>query len=199
MSSSFKKSPEPRTQLREFNVGEPDEPSVNPVFNAQRQAPGYELSAAEREELQRYRRDGNREEKVGDYAKKRIELLANIGRLTKTVEIDGITFALKTLKAKEARSITMSIFSCVNDMDASFEIRRQTLAKAIYEIDGQTVEDTLGGDDFSLRLALIDDMEDATVIKLYNEFNELRNEVQTKYKLNTEQEVKEVIEDIKKS
>lgn len=200
LMSSFKKTTGPQqTQLREFNVGDPDEPSVNPVYNAQHQAPGYELSAAEREELQRYRRNISKEEKVGDYAKKRIEILANIGRLTRNVEIDGIVFSLRTLKAKEARLATMSIFSCVNDTDASFEIRRQTLARAIYEIDGQPTELALGGDDFNLKLQLVDDMEDVTIVRLYNEFNELRNEIQTKYGLKTEQEVKEVLEDIKKS
>lgn len=199
MSSSFykKSSPEQQSPLREFNVGDPDELSMNPMYRAQQQAPGYELSAAEREELQRLRREP-KEEKMGDYAKKRIEILANIGRLTKNVEMDGITFALRTLKAKEARAATMSIFGCVNDVDASFEIRRQTLARAIYEIDGQPIESALGGDDFALKLDLIDDMEDVTIIRLYNEFNELRNEIQTKYGLKTEQEVKEVLEDIKK-
>jgi cell fate (sporulation/competence/biofilm development) regulator YlbF (YheA/YmcA/DUF963 family) len=199
MSSSFKKTAEPQSHLREFNVGDPDEPSANPMYRAAQQAPGYELSAGEREELQQYRRNISKEDKVGDYAKKRIEILADIGRLTKTIEIDGVTFTLRTLKSKEARTVTMSIFGCLNDVDASFEIRRQTLARAIYEIDGQPTANALGGDDFALRLALIDDMEDATIIKLYNEFNELRNEVQTKYRLNTEQEVKEVLEDIKKS
>lgn len=200
MSSSFKKTTESQSHLREFNVGDPDEPSANPMYRAAQQAPGYELSAGEREELQQYRRNlSSKEDKVGDYAKKRVELLANIGRLTKVVEIDGVTFSLRTLKTKEAREATMAIFGCVNDVDASFEIRRQTLARAIYEIDGQATELALGGDDFTLKLKLVDDMEDVTVIRLYNEFNMLRNEVQTKYGLKTEQEVKEVLEDIKKS
>jgi hypothetical protein len=200
MSSSFKKTAEPQSHLREFNVGDPDEPSLNPMYRAAQQAPGYELSAGEREELQQYRRNiSSKEDKVGDYAKKRVELLANIGRLTKVVEIDGVTFSLRTLKTKEAREATMAIFGCVNDVDASFEIRRQTLARAIYEIDGQATELALGGDDFTFKLQLVDDMEDVTVIRLYNEFNMLRNEVQTKYGLKTEQEVKEVLEDIKKS
>ena len=201
MSSSFyKKSSEPPTPLREFNVGEPDDdqPTLNPMYRAAQPPPGYELSAAEREELQQRRR-GSKEEKMGDYAKKRIEILANIGRLTKNVDMEGITFSLRTLKTKEARATTMSIFGCVNDVDASFEIRRQTLARAIYEIDGQPTETALGGDDFNLKLQLVDDMEDVTINKLYNEFNTLRNEVQTKYGLQTEQEVKEVLEDIKKS
>jgi hypothetical protein len=198
MSSSFyKKSSEPQTQLREFNVGEPEEyASVNPYM--QQQAPGYELSAAEREELQQYRRETNKEVKIGDHAKKRIEILAGIGRLTRAVEIEGIQFVLRSLKAKEARECTMSIFDCTNDVDASFEIRRQTLARAIFEVDGQPLDAAIGGADFALKLKLIDDMEDVTIIRLYNEFNELRNEVQTKYGLKSEQEVKEVLEDIKK-
>lgn len=200
MSSSFyKKSSEPQTQLREFNVGDLDEHESTPyVPSFKQQAVGYDLSPAEREELQRYRREGSKEAKIGDHAKQRIELLAGIGRLTRHVELDGVQFSLRSLKAREARETTMSIFACANDVDASFEIRRQTLARALYEIDGQPLEAALGGVDFSLKLKLIDDMEDVTIIRLYNEFNELRNEIQNKYGLKSEQEVKEVLEDIKK-
>lgn len=202
MSSFYKKSTEPQTQLREFNVGDSEEHTplnVMHMQNMQQQAPGYDLSAAERDELQQYRRGVSKETKMSDHAKKRVEILANIGRLTRNVDIDGIQFALRSLKAREARETTMSIFACVNDVDASFEIRRQTLARAIYEIDGQSLDVALGGSDFALKLKLIDDMEDVTIIRLYNEFNELRNEIQTRYGLQSEKEVKEVLEDIKKS
>jgi hypothetical protein len=210
MSSSFyRKSSEGQSKLREFNVGEPTDlpetdypmhPEITqPGFAPGRTAPGYELSAAEREELQRLRSESaGKPNRIGEHAKKRIEILANLGRLTKEVKVDGINFSLRTLKAKEAREATMSIFSCQNDVDASFEIRRQSLARSIYEIDGQPIELAVGGDDLEAKLGLIDDMEDVAIVKLYNAFNELRGEVQTKYGLQSEKEVKEVVEDLKK-
>lgn len=210
MSSSFyRKSSESPSKLREFNVGDPaDMPNIpmdyqmpqdmnHPASEAGRAA--YQLSPAEREELQRLRNEtANKQTKITDHAKKRIEILANLGRLTKQVEVDGVSFSLRTLKAKEAREATMSIFDCKNDIEASFEIRRQTLARAIYEIDGQPIELAVGGNSLDAKLDLVDEMEDVAIIKLYNEFNTLRNEVQTKYGLQSEKEVKEVVEDLKK-
>ena len=211
MSSSFyrKSSSEAPQKLREFNVGDPaDMPTIPQDYQMPQDlnypAPmprtqGYELSAAEREELQRLRSENvNKSPRPTDHAKKRIEILANLGRLTKEVEVDGVTFSLKTLKSREAREATMAIFNCKNDIEASFEIRRQTLARAIYEIDGQAIEYAVGGTSLEAKLELVDEMEDATIIKLYNEFNALRSEVETKYGLKSEKEVKEVVEDLKK-
>ena len=194
MSSFKKNTTESHTKLREFNVGEPEESNMPDT----QYAPGYELSPSEREELQRYRQDMKQMPRIGEHAKTRIEILANIGRSTREAEIDGITFGLRTLKSREAREATMSIFGCANDVDASFEIRRQTLARAIYEIDGQSMEFAVGSNNLDSKLQVIDGMEDVMIVKLYNEFNMLRNEVQTKYGLQTEKEVKAVAEDIKK-
>lgn len=203
MSSSFyakKPVDQPPTKLREFNVGGPEdetEGNMGPaMFN--HQTP-HELSAAEREELQRMRKEAtSKAPRIGDHARKRIELLANIGRLSKDVDIEGIVFSIRTLKTKETREATMSIFECKNDADAAFEIRRQTLARAINQIDGQDLELALGGSDFGLKLDLIDGMEDVVVGKLYNAFNDLRQEARTKYGLDSEQQAKEVVDDLKK-
>ena len=206
MSSSFyrKSEPQVRPTTRQFDVGEPDYPPTMDTASfkipeTMQQAPGQELTPAEREKFLRERKEAlSNQSKIGDYAKKRLELLADIGRLTADVVVEGITFSLRTLKAKEARDATMSIFNCSNDADAAYEIRRQTLARAVHQIDGLSVEEILGTTDFEAKLELIDDMEDTIIIKLYNEFNALRNEVQVKYGVQTAQEVKEVVNDLKK-
>lgn len=189
-------------KLREFTVGEPDDmPPSGSNFEPQSLPAGYELSPAEREELVRLRKErfAGGVPKIGDHAKKRIEILANIGRLTKTVEIEGISFSLRTLKLKEAREATLfAVSSSATNVEVGFEIRRQTLARSIFQIDGQDVETALGGTDFNLRLQLIDDMEDTIFDKLYSEFDMLRKEVQTKYGIANEQQAKEVVEDLKK-
>lgn len=209
MSTFYKKTPsdnqQTRNKMREFNVGAEEEmPEIQSMQDfyakSMQEAPsGYELSVAEREELQKLRQETNKSQpRLGDYAKQRIEVLANIGRLTKNVELEGVVFTLRTLKDKEAREATMPIFNCKNDVEAALELRRQSLARSIYQIDGQDIETTLGGKDFNLKLQMIDSMEETIVTKLYNSFNELKQEVRVKFGLETEAKAKEVVEDIKK-
>lgn len=205
MSSFYKKQTTSNPNLREFNVGEPDDmsdlPNTQPMHAQQfpQFAPGQELSNQERDELQRFRRENAKNPpRIGEHARKRVEILANIGRLNKDVNVEGIVFSLRTLKTKETREVAMVAVGSKNDLDASFEIRRQTLARAIYKIDGEDVELALGGRDFNLKLQLVDDMEEAITTKLYKECDSLRQESEEKYGLKTPQEVKEVVEDIKK-
>ena len=196
-SPSFRRrQAEQRVGLREFNVGVPDD--VEPSYPVR----GYqaeEISPSERDHLQRVRKEEMaRGPKITDGAKKRIEILANIGRLTKDVEMDGVTFSLRTLKNKETRETTLSIFEARNDADASFELRKQTLARALFKIDGRDIDEVLGGYEIERVLQFIDDLEEIVVNRLYNEFNSLRQEVLTKYGLNSEKDVKEVLDNVKK-
>ncbi len=164
------------------------------------QGAGYELSVAEREELQRLRHDSYaNKNKLGEHAKKRVEILADIGRLTRDVTVGGITFSLRTLKNREARETTTSIMKCPNDLDASYELKRQTLARSIFQVDGRDIEEALGGTSFDLKLALVDEMEEVVIIKLYNEFHKMRDDVVSQYGILSEKDVKEVVADVKKS
>lgn len=203
--SSFHRKPHsPQAQLRQFDVGSEEffGPEQDLPVEAQQnmhKAPSAPrtLSTEERQAYTRARKNPL-EEKLGDYGRKRIEILANIGRLSKTVEIEGVLFTLRTLKNKEVRETTLSIFKCINDIDAHYEFRRQILARSIYQIDTVDIESHVGGSDLELRLEMIDEMEDVTVSKLFTEYNALKQEVQTKYGLATDQQVKEVVADIKK-
>lgn len=193
-----------QSKLREFNVGIPQNDAFDPhapeMFEEQPPLVRKELTAAEREELQKLRREQiNNAAKITDHAKKRTELLANIGRLTKDVEIEGYIFSLRTLKTKEAREATLSIFNCANDAEAAFELRKQSLARSLYQINGQPLDLILGGVGLEHRLNFIEEeLEDTIMNKLYNEFLNLRQESRDKYGVQTEEEVKEVMEDLKK-
>lgn len=197
MSSFYSKKPTQDSQLREFNVGEPE--VANPFANLgpfERR----ELSPEERQLLHNMRQtEVEKESTISTQAKQRIEILANIGRLTKTIVIDNISFELKTLKAKETEDAHLTIFKCKTDAEAAYELRRQKLARALYLIDGKEVELTLGGKDFNLKLQLIDLMEEVTVNRLYKGLEELEKEVSDKYLPKNETEIKGVLEDIKKS
>jgi len=158
------------------------------------------LSQKEIEEYHRMRKEQlESNSMISDYAKKRVEIITGTGSLTKDVDLDGHKFSLRTLKNKETKEAMMeSIGASKNDMEAMYETRRQFLARSLFRIDDADIALVLGSSDLSTRLYFIDELEESVVDKLYVEFNNLRNEVRDKYTPKTSQEVKEVIEDIKK-
>lgn len=191
MSSSFKQPVQPNRNLREFNVGSSDEfHQEDPSDIAQFE---QDVKAARAEKMSAVN-------KVSDQARKRIDILSNIGRLVKDVSIEGTVFTLRTLKAKEAREATTAAFTtALTQLDASFEMRKQQLARSIYKIDGHEMGAVLGNNSIDAVLSFIEnDLEEVVFNKLFDEYNALKKEVQTKYGINSDEEVKEVIEDLKK-
>lgn len=161
--------------------------------------PPQELSPGEIAEMNRLRQEqATIQNKMSDYAKKRSELLVGIGRLSRDVMLDGITFTLRTLKYREGKEAMLSSLNVKSDAEASFEIRRQTLARSISNIDGKEIDLVLGSLGLEAKLEFIDSLEDIIVDRLYAEFQKLRDEVKNKYGLNTEVAVKEVAADLKK-
>jgi hypothetical protein len=137
--------------------------------------------------------------RIGDESKKRIEILGNIGRLTKDVVIGENTFSLRTLKAKETRESAMSAFATSRtELELSFAARQQQLARSITKIDGNDFGLTIGSDDLDKKIAVIEDWEEIVVNKLFNEFMKLKNEAEAKYGISTVEEAKEVAADLKK-
>lgn len=176
--------------LREFTVGEPEE-------DPRTQMRPDELEANIREARRQKLENIN---KIEDAAKKRIEILANIGRLTKDVSIGGFKFSLRTLKAKESREAALATFStAVTQIEASYEARKQQLARSIFKIDGEDIELIIGSNSLQDKMRFIEDnLEDVVVEKLWNEFVALKEESKDKYGINTVKEAEEVSEDLKK-
>jgi hypothetical protein len=196
--STFKKN-FPATQgapLREFNVG-----SAETITSSFGPPPSNQVSP---EVEQRYTQI--REEraasmnKIGDENKKRIEILADIGRLTKDVVIGKTTFSLKTLKAKETREAAMASYASSKiELELSFNARQQQVARSITKIDGHDFSMVLGSEDFNKKLEFIEELEEIVVNKLFNEFMNLKKEAEDTYGISTIAEAKEVGEDLKKS
>lgn len=193
-NSSFKKPAPAQTQakpvMREFTVGSPED---------------FQQSMPSMDELESRAREINRQRlenvnKITDVAKKRIEILANIGKLTKDVEIGGYSFTIKTLKAKETREAAVATFATsLTQIEASYEARKQQLARSIIKIDGQNIEDIIGGASLEDKIKFIEEhLEDVVVEKLWNEFVSLKEESKTKYGINTQKDSEEVSEDLKK-
>lgn len=192
--------------LREFTVGAP-EPVQNAgaygQYNVAPQNVQQEYTPEQINEMERMIKEARKEkisslDKITEAAKKRIELLANIGRLTKDVAFEGVTFSLRTLKAKESKEAALDTFKVSTNLEAGYEARKQQLARAIYKIDGHDVSHVLGSDDLDAKLNFIEELEEHLVSRLFDEFTALKDEARTKFGINTEQDAKEVIEDLKK-
>lgn len=133
---------------------------------------------------------------VSPAVKKRAEILANLGRATAEVKIEGITFSLRTLKQQEVRATIKAVADMDLVSEQAYEMRTRTLANAIYLIDNQPVDLVIG--DLEQRIEAISNMDETIVSHLYRHYNDLNAKHKIKYNL-TEEEANEVAEDIKKS
>lgn len=196
-SSSFNKSiPNPTKPIREFSaIGDPDE-MEQPHSNSRLSDP-FDLSSEDLEEIKRMRQT-KLNPAISHSSKKRIEYLADLGKTTKDVKLGGEVFTLRTLKAKELREASLAMEKAETRVESVFAFRKYCLAFSLMEIDHKDLEILLDIKDLPGRLKLIDDMEENIVIQLFSAYNDLKNEADTKYALKTDNDVKEVAEDLKK-
>lgn len=137
-------------------------------------------------------------ERLNESAKRRIEMLCGVSRMTKELEIDGNIYALRTLKSKEIRDAVNASVKFDGSVDLSFETRKQFLARSLFQIAGTDINDFLNDDSFEAKLELLDNLEESIVSRLYAEYNKLSAESQEKYGIKNDTDVKGVIEDLKK-
>jgi hypothetical protein len=137
-------------------------------------------------------------ERLSHGAKLRIEALCGMLKSTNEIDVDGVKFVLRTLKAKEQREAIVAASSFDGTPHAAFEIRRQLLARAIVQIQGTDIELFLGDPSLEARLEAVEEFEEMTLIKLYAEYIDMVQATQNKYFVKTEVEAKEVMEDLKK-
>ena len=157
-----------------------------------------ELSDIERQviESRKARRDGK--ERMSDGARRRIEMLIGMTQLTKTVEVGGASFVLKTLQAKEARTALTAAAEYDGTVQFSFEYSKQLLARSLTQISGVDIDQFLSSSDLETRLDFIDELPQSLFTRLYNEYVALDNESRDKFVMKNELQVQEVVEDLKK-
>jgi hypothetical protein len=160
--------------------------------------PMREMSDVEREIMAAKKAQREGKERLSDGAKRRIEILIGMTRLTKDVEIDGQHYGLQTLKSRELRDALVATVEFDGSIQLVFETRKQLLARSITMIAGVEISQFLNSPDLESRLDFIEDMDHALLLRLYNEYVSLAAEAQEKYALKTPAEVKEVVEDLKK-
>jgi len=133
---------------------------------------------------------------------KRAEFLAGFGSLTRDVDIDNVKFTLRTLKSKEfkhlfkfARELTNGTIS---EIEMNIAIRNETLLFAIQSVNDEPFEDVLGASSLEELRDKIEDIQEEILGRLFVEYQKLSDESKEKYALKSDEDVKEVLEDLKK-
>ncbi len=162
--------------------------------------PVYEQDPAEVERQIRQSREDRRSgrQRLDAGAKRRIEMLVGMTRITRQVDIDSNIFVLKTLRSKEMRDALMFASEYDGTIQSPFEIRKQLLARSITQVAGVEIEQFLGSYDIEAKYDFIDLMDESLLNRLYNEYLVLVQEAREKYSVKTEEDVKEIVKDLKK-
>lgn len=72
------------------------------------------------------------------------------------------------------------------------------MARSLTQVAGVDIDQFLGSNSLETRLAFIEELDDFLINRLYDEYLLLRKDAMSKYAINTADEAKEVMEDLKK-
>lgn len=201
--SDYDQQPMPQRPMRHTREQGPpvfDEASMR-EFQAQMQPPPHqvrEMSNIEMEMLAAKKAKREGKERLSDGARRRIEILVGMTRLSREVDIDGKLYKLQTLKSKELREALVATAEFDGSIQLVFETRKQLLARSLVVVAGVEIAQFLNSEDLQARLDFIEEIDHSLLLRLYNEYILLSNEAQEKYALKTVEEAKEVAEDLKK-
>jgi hypothetical protein len=175
--------------MQEFNAGM--QPQRGP-------SPMKDLTDDERRivELKKAQREGK--SRLSDGAKRRIEMLIGMTRLSRDIEIEGQLYKIQTLSSRELRDAITATAEFDGTVEFIFEHRKQLLARALVVVAGVDIAQFLNSYELQDKLDFIELMDHALLLRLYTEYSTLTQEAQNKYTLKTEGEVKGVLEDLKK-
>ncbi len=134
-----------------------------------------------------------------DGAKRRIEMLLGMTQSTRDCVIENNNYSLKSLKSKEMRAALMAASEFDGTIQAPYEIRRQFLARSLTHVAGIEIDHFLGTKTLESKLLFLDELDESLLNRLYEEYLILNKDSREKFAINTAQDAKEVVEDIKKS
>lgn len=136
--------------------------------------------------------------KLNDGAKKRIEILLGMTRTKKEVIIENNSFVLQSLKSKELSEAYMEAAKFDGTVQSPFEIRRQLLARSLSSIANVDFEQFISSRNIEDKLSFIDEMDHGLLNRLYDEYLRVVNENSNKFSIKSEDDAREVIENLKK-
>ena len=157
-----------------------------------------EVSSIEQEFLAAKKAKREGKERLSEGAKRRVEMLVGMTRLTRDVEVAGNMYRLQSLSSRELRDALTATAEYDGSIQLVFETRKQLLARSLVIIAGIETSQFLYSDELDVRLDFIELMDHALLLRLYNEYVLLSNEAQDKYAIKTQAEVQEALEDLKK-
>lgn len=192
---------------------EPGEQVVNPnvAHMYAQQAPQVKELSVDEWKAMRNLDNGQQQAGLSDDARRRIDLLLGIGQVTREVVVlhksKQVTFSIRSLKAKEKRHIVMLArqFDQSKSSDDFFVLRNTTLLYSVFAIDGFDIDLVLGISGFEpkvkieYRNAFLSDLDDDLLNHLFVQYNELIVAEESRFSVTTSQQVKEVVQDLKKS
>jgi len=203
------------TPMREFDVPDESE-SYKPIQQQQQRYVAGEAAIREmqmrmqQEEDQRdpveiekeiraakeARRTGK--ERLNEGAKRRLEILLGMTRTTHTADVGGNEFVFQSLKAKEMREAIVAAAEYDNTVQSPFEIRKQFLARSIVTVAGVDFAQFIGSDSLEAKLIFIEELDDALLNRLYDEYLKLAKEAREKFTIKNSEEAAAVVDDLKK-
>jgi len=197
-------APPPQQRQRTFESSGPlfDEAELRDfqarMQPAPQQIPVREISEVEKQILdgKRLKREGR--ERLSEGARRRVEMLIDMSKMTRDVSLSGQLYRLQSLTSKELREVMVATAEFDGSVQMVFENRKQILARSLVIIHGTDFGQFLNSTDLRDRIDIIEELDHALLVRLFNEYVILAKEVQDKYTLKTEQEVVEVLEDLKK-
>ena len=125
-------------------------------------------------------------------------MLIGMTRLSRSVKIGENEFVFQTIKTKDLRDAMFEVSKFSETFEFSYEMRKQLLARSLCKVGGLDIEQFLGSEDLDARLAFIDEIDDVIVSRLYDEYLLLDKEAKDKFAIKTEEQRKELTEDLKK-
>jgi hypothetical protein len=137
-------------------------------------------------------------ERLSEGARRRIEMLLGMTRLTKDIEVGGQMYRLQSLTSQELRDAVVASAEFDGSVQFIFENRKQLLARSITVVAGVHIDEFLNSNDLEARLEFMECMDHALLLRLFTEYNNLAREAQERYNPKTEVQVKEVVDDLKK-
>jgi hypothetical protein len=137
-------------------------------------------------------------ERLNDGAKRRIEMLIGMTRSSRQVDLEGNVFVLQTLLGKEMRDAITAAAEYDGTVQSPFEIRKQLLARSLIQVAGVDTAQFVGSNSLEAKLELIDDLPEALLGRLYDEYLLLAKESRDKFAIKSVEDAKEVSEDLKK-
>ena len=179
--------------LKQFEIEDASSPSYH-----DHDSEGLRIAQMEQKITEARRAKASGKERLTEQAKRRIEMLCNISRMTKDVTIDGNVYSLRTLKSKELQEVINASAKYDGNINITFETRKQFLVRGLYKVAGTDISDFLNDDSVEAKLEFLDYLEESVVARLYSEFQKLTVESEEKYGIKTEKDAKEVYEDLKK-